>query len=296
MSARRHPGTEALARYQAGLAGSFRGRRLAAHVADCTRCASVIDQLAAVGSVLAAAPAPSLPATAERQITAALAAAATDTAARPVAGGAVGGSAVSGSAAGGPRRPRTNRFRLAMAAIPTAACLVFAGLGYLLSQSGSSSSSSPSAAGEAAPASLPSATSAPGRSGPAIAGGGGLKPLEGDQPVPFVVIESGTVYRKATLGAQVRSELDRNGSPGTHSGAAGSRPAASATTAGLAPSQTLVGCVLHLTGNAKPRLVEQATYQGERAYVIAVTDRAWVVGLGCTASHPALITSVALPG
>lgn len=61
-----------------------------------------------------------------------------------------------------------------------------------------------------------------------------------------------------------------------------------------ASSAQLSACVLHLTGQMRPRLVDRATYQGKPAYVIAVTNRAWVVGTGCTASNPELIASVGL--
>ena len=60
----------------------------------------------------------------------------------------------------------------------------------------------------------------------------------------------------------------------------------------VAPSEALVGCVLHLTGDVAPMFVDRATYQSEQVYVIAVADEAWVVGIGCTASRPTLITSV----
>ncbi len=84
MSRQQHPDAEALARYRAGDVDGFRGRRLAAHVAGCARCASVTDDLAAVSTLLASVPAPSMPDAVERQITAALAAeAATRQAASP---------------------------------------------------------------------------------------------------------------------------------------------------------------------------------------------------------------------
>jgi hypothetical protein len=41
-------------------------------------------------------------------------------------------------------------------------------------------------------------------------------------------------------------------------------------------------------------LVDRATYQSQPVYVIAVPDKAWVVGVGCTASDPGLITTVGL--
>ena len=97
------------------------------------------------------------------------------------------------------------------------------------------------------------------------------------------------MYHRATLDVQVRHQMAVQ---------AASRSAAGEPTAsgGHAPSQPLVGCVLQLTGTASPSLVDRATYQGKPAYVIAVPTRAWVVGLGCTASNTALITSIRLPG
>ena len=86
----------------------------------------------------------------------------------------------------------------------------------------------------------------------------------------------------ATLAAQVRAQRDR-------SAKAAAQPAGEA-----APSVRLAGCVLHLTGQAPPSLVDLATYQGKPAYVIAVANWAWVVGTGCTASNPELIASVGL--
>jgi hypothetical protein len=67
-------------------------------------------------------------------------------------------------------------------------------------------------------------------------------------------------------------------------------------TAGSVPTTQLRGCVQHFTGDTQPQLVDRATYQGTPAYVIASTSRVWVVGLGCTATKPELITSVPLAG
>lgn len=305
MSAQWHPDTEAIARYQAGLLSGSRGRRLTAHAADCAQCASVSDQLAGVSPVLAAVPATPMPDAVERQITAALAAEAATRSAEAATRPADVRPRRRPRRPRLPRLPRVHGLRLAMAVVPAVACLLLGGFVYLLSHMTSSSSSSAAAAGAAASArSAPSAAggaaSAPSSASgmePAArtpAFGTGLKPLDGG-PVPFVVVESGTVYHKGTLGAQVRDEL--NGSTGKSPGdlptAGGNRPAVGG--ARLAPSQALVGCVQHLTGNPHPRLVDLATYQGQPAYVIAVTDRVWVAGLGCTASHPDLITSVALP-
>jgi len=297
MSGQRHPDAEALARYRAGLLGSFRSRRLAAHVAGCARCASAGDQLAEVRRVLATAPVPVMPDAVERQIMAALSAeAATRQAASP-------------DATPLPGRPRPRRagrsggrgFRPAAVLVSVAACLLFAGFGYLLSRPESSSSSSAtSAAAPSASAAAGAASAANGRADrpaaqpkeKAISPTYALPPLAGQ--VPFRVVASGTRYEAATLGAQVRAELSRVSGSATPAATAGTRSSASSG-GGLPPSRPLVGCVAHLTGNVTPSLVDRATYQGESVYVIATKDRAWVVGEGCTASNSELIRSVTLP-
>jgi hypothetical protein len=305
MSGQWHPDTEALAEYRAGLIGGLRRRRLAAHLAGCAQCASVGERLDAVGSVLASVPVPAVPDEVQRRITAALAAEATarqdaaDQDAAPSAGprrhrrpsGAQGTPGAPGPGRRHARRPR--RFRPVMTLVPVAACLLLAGFGYLLSNIGGSSGPG----GAVSAASAPSATSAPAAraaEGSGAAGSvpresapaAGLEPANGTR-AEFVVIASGTKYQRATLGEQVRHQMTvRTASP-----SAAGQPGASG---GFAPSQSLVGCVLGLTRNEPPSFVDRATYQGKPAYVIAVPDRAWVVGLGCTASNPAQITSIPL--
>jgi len=314
MSGQKHPDTEALASLRAGLIGGLRGRRLASHVAGCARCASVSDQLGAVSSVLASVPAPALPDDFARQISAALAA---EAAARESAHGAATASPAARSAdrdsaqrvapaprprqpAGPHRRQHGFRFRPAMAVVPVIA-VVLAGFGYLLSHSSPSSSSS-SALSEAAPSAAASA------SGPEPAGraAAGAAARPNHRPA-FFVTESGTRYQAASLRAQVLGELASNSADTTAPvpSAAAPAPASSpssqfaagngaATSGGSAPSANLIGCALALTGKVTPSLVDQAFYQGKPVYVIAVPNHAWVVGRGCTASHPAVIASVSL--
>jgi hypothetical protein len=298
MSGQWHPDAEALARYQAGRVRGFRDRRLAAHVASCARCASVTDQLAAVSTVLASVPAPPMPDAVERQITAALAA---EAAARQASPAAAAPRKAAAPAADGARRRRN--FRPAMAFVSAAACLLLVGLGYVLSQT-SSSSSSTAASGAAASASgsvsSPEATARAPR--PAD-----MLPIEGLQ-ARFLVVESGTKYEQATLATQVRTtELARNGTGDGTSVGSGAVPsqaapsssasseAAAGSTGGSPPSRALIGCVSHFMGSATPRLVDQATYQGKAVYVIADARHVWVVGRGCTAGNPELITTMPLP-
>jgi hypothetical protein len=42
--------------------------------------------------------------------------------------------------------------------------------------------------------------------------------------------------------------------------------------------------------------VDEASYDGIPAYIIAAPTEVWVVRLGCTAAHPELIAAVPLKG
>jgi hypothetical protein len=321
-----HPDADALANFRAGLVEGIRGRRIAAHVARCDRCAQLSDRLSTVTWELASVPLPSLPDAVEQRIGAAIAA---EAAARQVASLTAGfradpsadSPAPAGPAVAKPRRARHwsprralgpvgPRLRLSplQMLVPVAACLLLAGLGYLLSVPGPSGM--PSSAGQAPARSV----SASGRGlitrGPrrAITPTSGIEPALGSNSAAFLVTVSSTRYLKPTLRAQVSNQLARQavapsvspapvitgthgseGSPGNQAGGSADR---SNTT--RVPSRSLVGCVMHLTGNVPPVLVQLATYQGESAYVIAVPDQAWVVHTSCTAARLALITSVAL--
>jgi hypothetical protein len=298
MTGQWHPDATALAEYRAGLTSGRRARRLAAHVAACADCASVNNQLAAVTTVLASAPEPVMPDAVESRIMAALAteaalvteaspvteavrstAAKHDTALRAV-GGDGGGSRRRPGGRSGRSGPGNRRLRSAVLASAAAACLVLFGGVYgitHLSSGSSSSSAASSAAGGAAAGSESSA-----RAGAQAPGAHtGLEPADSAPAAAFTVTASGTNYLPATLALQVRAQLARS--------AKTALPVVEA-----APSAQLSACVLHLTGQMRPRLVDRATYQGKPAYVIAVPNWTWVVGTGCTASNPELIASVGL--
>jgi hypothetical protein len=300
MTSQWHPDATALAEYKTGLTGGRRARRLAAHVASCASCASVNDQLAAVTTVLASAPEPAMPDAVESRIMAALATEATlatetphdmeaahdtagkrDTALRPV-GGDGGASRRRPGGRSGRSGPGNRWLRPAVLASAAAACLVLLGGVYgiaHLSSGSSSSSAASSAAGTAAAGSVSSPLAGAQAPGTHTR----LEPADSAPAAAFAVTASGTNYQSATLAKQVRAQL--------------ARPAKTTTplpAAGAAPSAQLSACVLHLTGQLRPSLVDRATYQGKPAYVIAVMNWAWVVGTGCTASNPELIASVGL--
>jgi hypothetical protein len=298
MTSQWHPDATALAEYRAGLTGGRRARRLAAHVASCADCASVNDQLAAVTTALASAPEPAMPDAVESRIMAALAteaalvtvtphdteaahdtAAKRETALRPV-GGDGGGSRRRPGGRSGRSGPGNRWLRPAVLASAAAACLVLFGGVYGIAHLSSGSSSS-SAASSAAGSAAAGSESSPLAGAQAPGTHAALEPADSGQAAAFAVTASGTKYQSATLAQQVRAQL--------------ARPARTAAPADEAASSArLSGCVLHLTGQMRPSLVDRATYEGKPAYVIAVTNWAWVVGTGCTASNPELIASVGL--
>jgi hypothetical protein len=135
--------------------------------------------------------------------------------------------------------------------------------------------------------------------------------------VAFLVTDTGTKYRRSTLRAQVRRRLavkvhppavvpiqpvttpvtSASGAaahPKTRISAGNPHSAHPPAPAEVAPPESLIGCVMHLTRNVLPKFVDRATYQARPAYVFADADEAWVVGIDCTAARPALITAVRL--
>jgi len=279
-----HPAPAALARLRAGLPSGRHERRLSAHIARCPDCARVCAQLDAVGALLREAPRTSLPTVIERRILTAIAAEATRRLPRP---------------AGTSRRARQGSFPrllpIAVAPAIAGALAVCAGFGYFFL---TTRTYPPSPVPAAAPPASGTAQPAP-----PVGAASGASPV-----TAFLVTDSNITYQKSTLRAQVRHTLAVQGAgPAVQPLARSSTPTTVATASPggtgvgpgpgspqITPSEALVGCVFHLTGDVAPKFVDRATYQAEQVYVIAVADEAWIVGMGCTAARPTLITSVQL--
>jgi hypothetical protein len=229
-------------------------------------------------------------------------------------------SRASGNAAGtsgpGGSRPGTGRRRLRMPSMQAASwalvcCLVLAGFGFLVTHSSSSSSSSTASSVPSSAASH-AASSAAGGDEPQPASG--LTPESPDHdfagpqasgPSGFLVYSTGTAYKRSTLASQVRGRLAGLGSqnsttPANSAGATAGAPAASAAASsasgGYRPPAQLSGCVAAVTGGAAPSLVDEASYDGIPAYIIAVPTEVWVVRRGCTAADTQLVARVPLKG
>jgi hypothetical protein len=320
-----HPDPEALACFRAGMLSERRGRRVSAHVARCPRCAVMCARLDAVLAALATAPVPVLPTAAERRVISAID---TESGARasgiPASRGPgalapatrLTGSRVGVTAAGRPATAIVRRILATdsharrwarswgtRAGITASLVAAFAGLGYLVR------GISPGSLAQTASSS--SARTAPG------APPGGPPPEGSARTTAFPVTDTGTKYRRSTLRTQVRDRLAAKASPLAAQPvqpvltpgppAAGGAPSARGSVSGddrhpaslpawieVAPPKSLIGCVLHLTGNVPPEFVDRGTYQARPAYVFADAVEAWVVGIDCTAARPALITAVRL--
>ena len=187
---------------------------------------------------------------------------------------------------------------------PLAICLLVAVIAVGLSHAGSSSSSSSANSAAGAPRAAGAASSASGASsgfGYSSVEPGALASVSA--AAGFVVIQTGTSYQRATLAQQARAQVhaaqERESASTTAPSATSPSPPPSATSASLsslAPTARLRACVLAVTGGVSPKLVDQATYQGKPAYVIASSSHVWVVGLGCTAARPQVLASVPLAG
>lgn len=300
-----HPDPAALARLsapglRAGLAGSRRSRRLSAHVARCPRCARVCAQLDMVSAVLSAVPVPSLPRATERRVLTALAHEAESRRRHP------GLSPMPGH----PHHQQSSRVIAGgRMLLPAAAGLLVlcAGLGYL------TLGAPQRAASHGTAARLGFSPASAGVRGP----GSGEK-ARSARTLAFVVTDTNTRYSKTTLRTQVRDRLQADISvpaitpdqpvssseaPTVSASVSASSPAPSPASGApgdavpptvAPPSKSLVGCVMHLTGDVRPKFVDRAIYQSEPVYVIAVSTEAWVVGIGCTATRPSVIASVRL--
>ena len=231
-----HPDADTLAACREGLLGRRRSARIRAHLARCSRCASLDHELAAVTSLLASAPAPRIPDELAARLDTVLAA---ESAARargespaadgipatadgiPATAGATTGAADGGSGPAGQAGPRPSRPRSTRPARPwrvtalraasvTAALLVIAGGGYGVSrllQGGNSAENSPVSGGSH---SLPGV--APGVQVPRQGGNSAAGSSRAGLMIPsggVSLVHSGTDYRPGQLAAQAEGVLAR---------------------------------------------------------------------------------------
>jgi hypothetical protein len=280
-----HLDPEVLAEFRAGLITGRRGTALAAHLAECDRCAALDADLAEVSTLFAAVPPPALPADLANRLDLVLAAEVAERNKNYSERAVVSRSRAR-------RRPGwlagwigagNRRLRLVAVRVLAPAAVVLAGLGYGLAQIGGS----PAVTAASAPAPVPSAFPA---AGTATSQNPHSLPRAGAEEAGTVhVVVSDTNYRPATLSRQVQAAL---------------RGSSNAPSATPAVSQQLRACVLRITGGTAPILMQSAHYQGQPAYVIVASrtsgDLVLVVAPGwaapgCSATSKDVLDTATLP-
>jgi hypothetical protein len=329
---RGHPDGETIAAFREDLLPARKAARIAAHLAECPRCAEVDAQLAAVTAALARTPTPPMPASLTARLDAVLAA---EAAARSAAGaspahadageGAVPAGALDsaeaaapGGPAGrtaspagraqrglgtgpghtGPGRARSGR----RAGRPRAGSRLslriatVAAAVVVLAGGGYAIARVVSGGGQelstSSSGAAASGSAASRPSGSAL--GPEAAPRAPTEGLPLVA--SGTTYRAGQLPAQVAAVLKRHPAHG-HVKAA---PLPAAAT-GAAAFPHLAACVSHVAGGQRPRLVDVARYGSQPAAVIVVpvpgtaTVHVSVAGPGCSAQGGDIIAQFSMP-
>ena len=301
-----HVDANVLAELSAGLISDKRATRIHAHLAGCQQCARLSAGLTEIAALLASVPSPAMPESVTRQLQATLTREAAERSARvtapaqatsdggpdrvlPFRSGPARAGTVRGNTVGG-RRGFTGPVAARVFAAAAAACVVAAG-GYTVAQL-TSGGSAPSSGHNQAGAVAGSGASSRPAALPFI----GLTPAHGSggaNVLSFKVINSGIEYQSATLSAQIKAELG-------HAAALG--PARSSGAKFLhAPSTQQYACVMDVTGDIEPAMVDSARYNGSPATIIALAhvgnqlSQAWVVGPSCSADNPDILKHVTLP-
>ena len=282
-----HPDSEVLAEYRAGLISGRRAAKIAAHLAECERCAGLSGQLAEVSVLLASAPMPAMPDSVAQRLDTVLAA----EAAKRHDSERYGVRAP-GHRARPPRRSRRDRFRFVTLRVlaPVAVVVAVAAVGYSLTHlSGPTNSSAASSAAGPVASGIPSKAAIPSRAaGNAPANGSESRAVPAPELAPsFKVISSRTNYLRSTLVQQLQAEMQT-------------------PTAAIGPAQPpttqINGCVSRVTRGTSPgipKLVERARFEGQQAIVIIASsghgDMAWITRPSCSATSSDVVAQTTLP-
>ncbi|HEY0716214.1 MAG TPA: hypothetical protein VGD68_01255 [Streptosporangiaceae bacterium] len=290
-----HADPEVLAELSEGLISGKRATRIHAHLAGCQRCARCSAGLAEISMLLASVPSPAMPEAVVRRLSTTLVQEATSRSGRVAAATRPAEENLSApvlrfQGARGRRRGGPSPVAARAFAAAAAACVVAAG-GYTLVQLTSGPGPGPRQV-----AGGPSVSSSPTRGTHAIP----LIPLTPSQGtgtsnlLSFRVIDSGIDYRGGGhLGPQIKTELDQVAAL-SPAGSSGARVLHSPT-----PQQ--YACVVDVTGDVEPALVDSARYDGRPATIIALghlgnqVSQAWVVGPSCSADDTDILQHVTLP-
>jgi hypothetical protein len=275
-----HPDSDVLAEFQAGLLSGRRAAMITAHLADCTHCAAVTDELAGVSALLTAVPAPPVPDRVAQRLEVALAA---EVALRNDSERASGTSSRARSARSRRTGNRGFRWMSARVLAPAAAAVVAVAVGgYFLSSHGSppQMQGASSAAAPARTAPLASGSA----SGPLAVPADGVSPRSKQMlPAGFTVVVSPVDFQSDTLAQQLQTEL---------------RVPVTARTTEPA-SATVRACVDRVAGGAALVRVESAHFEGQPVTVVVTRvsqgDRVQLAGPGCSATGGRVLATRIVP-
>ena len=281
-----HVDAEVLAELSAGLIDGKRATRIHAHLAGCQRCAQRSAALTEIGPLLASVPSPRMPDDVVTRLNATLAQEAAYRS-TPAAAPARSSDQDTAStvvefsrAAKGRRRVLTSPVAARAFAAAAAACVVAAG-GYTAVQLTTGGSPAPVSPGAAnGPVTTKHAATSHGAARGPSTGGAHAQPFiprtgsgasDGPvQQVPFKVVDSGINYRTASLGTQIKTELNK---------VVALKSAKSSAGGPLhKPTPQQYACVSYVTGGNAPALVDKAQFQGHPATIIALSHVAAIEG------------------
>jgi hypothetical protein len=282
-----HLGADGLASYRAGLVTGRPGRVITTHLAGCTECAALAEQLAEVTVLLAAAPMPPVPDALLQRLDLALATEYEERPVVPVSRARRSWLKAAPWRGSGSRAGSGSRSVPWRVLAPAAAVLVLGAGGYGLSQLGSGPSPTAASSGTAAGAARAGAGAAVPAASSTHEPMGELGPKEQvvapDEPGgKLSVVYSQINYQPANLATELSAQVQ-------------------AGLTGVRPITTIAACVLRIADGAHPTLVEEARYLGSPVTVVVVPSAsgrgflARLAGPGCSAANSDIVAEAELP-
>ncbi|HEY3687958.1 MAG TPA: zf-HC2 domain-containing protein [Streptosporangiaceae bacterium] len=268
-----HIDIEVLADHSEGLLSTEESARVAAHLAECERCAEEYAALGDVSAVLSALPPPAMPSGVATRIEAAITAEAEARQQGAPAGDRNDATVV-------PFRPRTRRWIAPLTAAAAAVVVVGGGFAVIRQAGSSGDANAPSGARSTASATNPS-VALPGAAIPDL-------------------MRSGTDYAPTTLGGQVNALVKRS-----KSGSGELSPKSSKETRRPSPLPSdIEGCVGRISGKVgvRPIVVDHGTYEGKDVKVLVFSKAAtpasydvWIVDSHCSSGADGIVTHTTVP-
>lgn len=301
-----HFSADDLAGYRAGTITDGRAARIATHLSSCVRCASIDSGLANVSALLASVRAPDMPERLTQRVRAAIADEAAQRAVRTAVTASPGfapdrePAAVGGQPELGRRRPRTGAWSspLLLRGLAAAGVLVLVvGGGILLANQRPTGAASSAARPAARPLTHRAVSFGTGSAAATT-----LRYRHAGRFAYASAVTSSANYTAADLAPGVRRAAANSvqvPGPDMAVPSASGAPAQSHEILGFGVGR-LESCLSAVAATSLVLLVEVARYQGQPASIIILKPASGVfhvivVGQGCGASNPDVITRLAVP-